>query len=198
MTAMLGLPRVRFELAACSFLRRTVDYTITDRHGAPLGAVRQRVGSAWRWVNRFFADWSTNPLATLDVLDRAEGVVFTIEKLRSRWDTIDAVLTTPDGATLGRVSSRGSRVRRAGAWFFDARGAPVASAQRTRGFDFVVRNGAGATLATVTKDVVTLFSMREGRGNLNAYEIEFASAADSLVRILTLATGLCFDLRHSN
>ncbi len=196
MTALLELPRIRFELTSYSFLRRTADYAITDRHGAPLGAVRQRIGSAWRWANRFFAEPSTSPRATLDVLDRADSVVFTIEKSTARWNDIDATVTAPDGAPFGRVSSYGSRFRRAGARLFDPTGVPIAAAQRTHGFDFVVLDGAGAVLARVTKDVVTLLSIPAGRGNLNAYEIEFGDAADRAVRMLTLAAGVCLDLRH--
>lgn len=196
MTVLLELPRIRFELTSYSFLRRTADYAITDRHGAPLGAVRQRIGSAWRWANRFFAEPSTSPRATLDVLDLAGSIVFTIEKSTARWNDIDAAVTTRDGAPVGRVSSHGARFRRAGAQLFGPAGAPVAAAQRTHGLDFVVLDGSGSVVASVTKDVVTLLSIPAGRDNLNAYEIEFGEAADRTVRMLTLAAGVCLDLRH--
>jgi uncharacterized protein YxjI len=164
-------------------------YEVYDQHGRQIGAVEQASQSPLAFLARVFTSWDVALPTTLHILGPDARPELVIEK---PWFTWRCRVLRPDGRPLGEITKQ-IRLGRARFTLFDPGGAQLGEvrAHNWRAKDFSVLDGAGQSVARVTKKWAGL---RELFTDADTYVVEVNPAAVDPLRSLAVATCLVIDL----
>jgi uncharacterized protein YxjI len=164
-------------------------YAILDPGGRQIGAVEQAVQSPLAFLARVFTSWDVTLPITLHILGPGAVTELIVHK---PWFTWRCQVLRPDGAPLGEITKK-IRLGRARFTLLDPRGVQLGEvrAHNWRAKDFGVYDGAGQTIARVTKRWAGL---RELFTDADTYVVEVSPAAADPLRSLAVATCLVIDV----